>query len=110
MENVRSRIRKIREQRNLTLKEVAEAIKFDVSNLSKIENGKREVTIHLVEKLAEYYNLPISYFFGEEIEVPKELDDIGVEWITFAEEMKKENLTPDEIINIIKVVKSLSKN
>lgn len=82
---------------NHSLEEVGQKANVNFSNLSKIERGLRSPTLELIERLSEIYDTPISYFFGEEGEVPEQLKDIGVEWIAFAEEMKEKQLTPDQI-------------
>jgi transcriptional regulator with XRE-family HTH domain len=109
-ENIRKNMKKIRLERDLSLSQVAEAVQFDTSNMSKIENGKREPTINLLEKLADFYGVSLSYFFGEEVHFPKELKEVGVEWITFANNMKKKDLTPEEITKILDIIKSLPKS
>lgn len=57
------KLKKIREKRNLSQLFVAEKLNIDNSVLSKIENGKRKnIEIPLLEKFAEFYEVPISEF------------------------------------------------
>ncbi|MFC0188434.1 helix-turn-helix domain-containing protein [Fictibacillus aquaticus] len=102
------RIKKIREDRKLDIRDVALAINVDNSNLGKIERGERIASTELLVRLSEFYKVHISYFFGELQPVPEDLNKIGVEWISFADKMKKDELTPEEIENIIKAVKKLN--
>jgi transcriptional regulator with XRE-family HTH domain len=106
MKEIGNRIKELREKRNLTLKDLGEAINFNFSNLSKVERGTRKPTIELLESLSAYFNVDIAYFFGEKQEIPKELQDIGAEWLLFSKEMKEQNLTPEQIKNIMKAIKS----
>lgn len=97
MNNIGNKIRDIRIKNGDSLEELGKKLNFNYSNLSKIERGLRSPSIDLIEQLAKLYDIKISYFFGEEVDVPNELKDIGVEWITFAEEMEERNLTPEQI-------------
>jgi transcriptional regulator with XRE-family HTH domain len=51
-ERVRRRLRELREERGLTLQEVAAAASIDVSTLSRLESGKRRLALDLVPGLA----------------------------------------------------------
>ena len=50
-------IQQIRKENNYTLKYVAEKLEIDLSLLSKIENGERQLQGHLLKPLANLYNL-----------------------------------------------------
>lgn len=109
MENISKKIKDIRIKNGLTLEELGEKINFNFSNLSKIERGLRSPTLELLEKLAEFYEVPLSYFFGEAIEVPDQLKKIGTEWITFVEEMEEKEITPSEIKAIMEILNKMKK-
>lgn len=112
MENLRieigKKIKKLREEKGLSLRKLAAAIDVDPSHISRVENGN-EASIKLLEKLAEFFGVEISYFFGNKKEIPEELEGVGVEWITFAKEMEKKDLTPDEIKAVLEVIGKLKK-
>lgn len=50
-------IKKLREERNLPLREVAVALKIDTSMLSKIEKNNRKPNKQLIEKFAKFFNV-----------------------------------------------------
>lgn len=50
-------VKKLREERNLPLREVAEALKIDTSMLGKIEKNSRKPTKQLIEKFAEFFKV-----------------------------------------------------
>lgn len=50
-------IKKLRNERNLTLREVAEALDMDISMLGKIEKNTRKPTVQLIEKLSRFFNV-----------------------------------------------------
>jgi len=49
-----------------TLEEVSSAVGISASYLSKIENGRANISYEILERLAEYYNQNILYFFEED--------------------------------------------
>lgn len=103
MKNISKKIRDIRMKKGYTLEELGSRINFNYSNLSKIERGVREPTLELIEKLSDFYDVPLTYFFGEEREIPEELKSLGAEWVAIIEEAKENNLTPEEIKAIIEI-------
>src|SRR5947209_7927992 len=50
-------VKKLREGKNLPLREVAEALKIDTSMLGKIEKNNRKPTKELIEKFAKYFKV-----------------------------------------------------
>ncbi len=102
------KLREFREKKRFTMREVAEMIKIDYSYISKIEKGKIP-SLDKLNKLCDLYGISVASLFGEEVETPKELNEIGVGWISFAKEMEKKNVTPEEIKNIMEALKLMKK-
>lgn len=50
-------VKKLREEKQLPLREVAEALKIDTSMLGKIEKNNRKPTKQLIEKFAKYFKV-----------------------------------------------------
>jgi len=50
-------VKKLREEQNLPLREVAEALQIDTSMLGKIEKNNRKPTKQLIEKFAKYFKV-----------------------------------------------------
>ncbi len=61
---MRMRIRNLREDNDLTQKQIAEYLMCDQSLYSKYERGEREIPLNLIIKLADYYNVSIDYLVG----------------------------------------------
>lgn len=53
-------LKKIRKKLNLTLKQVADVIALDQSNLSRIERGVQSATPEMAEKLSKYFDGRVS--------------------------------------------------
>jgi transcriptional regulator with XRE-family HTH domain len=50
-------VKKLREEKNLPLREVAVALEIDTSMLGKIEKNNRKPTKQLIEKFARFFNV-----------------------------------------------------
>ena len=60
------KIRELRQKKGDTIKELANKIQYDFSNLSKIERGLVTPSLKLLSKIANIYDVHISYFLEEE--------------------------------------------
>ncbi|MGN1124168.1 MAG: helix-turn-helix domain-containing protein [Eubacterium sp.] len=58
------RIRDLREDADLKQKEIAAILEIDQRVYSNYEIGKREIPVHLLIKLADYYNTTTDYILG----------------------------------------------
>lgn len=58
------RIRDLREDADLTQKQVAEYLHSNQSNYSKIERGLLELSLEDAVKLAEFYKTSVDYLVG----------------------------------------------
>lgn len=58
------RIRDMREDNDLTQQQIANILLCDQSLYSKYERGEREIPLHLLIKLADYYNTSLDYLVG----------------------------------------------
>jgi len=54
-------LRDLREDKDLAQKEVAAHLGIDQRVYSNYETGKREIPVHLVIKLAKFYNTSTDY-------------------------------------------------
>jgi transcriptional regulator with XRE-family HTH domain len=62
MKKLGQELRKIRESKNILLRQVASYLEIDTAMISKIERGERNLNRDQVIKLAEYYNVPEDKF------------------------------------------------
>lgn len=100
------KLKKLREQKGLSLREAAKRIGVDHSYIHKIEGGKMP-SLEKLKKLCDLYDFPIQSLFGEEVEVPDILKDLGVEWVAHVEKMKNKQLTPEEVEKMVEIVRTL---
>ena len=62
--NYRTRMRNLREDRDLTQREVAEVIHKSQQGYSHIEDGRAELKIEDLIKLCRFYGVSADYFIG----------------------------------------------
>lgn len=60
----RTRMRNIREDRDLTQKQVGEIINKSQQGYNHIETGRTELKIEDLIKLCQFYNVSADYFIG----------------------------------------------
>ena len=58
------RIRDLREERDLTQKQIAEYLLCDQSLYSKYERGERPLPLEYAVKLAQFYQVSVDYLVG----------------------------------------------
>ena len=58
------RLRDMREDNDLTQAQVSEVLGIDQRIYSNYEIGKREIPVHLLIKLAQYYNVSTDFLLG----------------------------------------------
>ena len=58
------RLKDLREDNDLKQKEIAAFLGIDQWVYSNYETGKREIPVHLLLKLAEYYHTSTDYILG----------------------------------------------
>lgn len=63
-DNMRLRIRDLREDADLTQKEIAEYLMCDQSLYSKYERGERVLPLDTAIKLAQFYHTSLDYLVG----------------------------------------------
>ena len=64
MRRIYPHIRDLREDADLTQRQVAEYLMCDQSLYSKYERGERPVPLEVLERLADYYHTSIDYLVG----------------------------------------------
>jgi len=69
--DVGTRLRQLREQRNLSMRSLATASGLSANALSMIERGKTSPSVSTLYKLADAMGIPITTFFGEQTDKRK---------------------------------------
>lgn len=72
-----NRLRRVRKQKGLTIKEVAEDVGIADNTLQKYETEKREPKKETWIKLADYYDVPVAYLMGLPEGLIRYIDRLG---------------------------------
>lgn len=108
-------IKKLRTEKGLTQIELAEILKYGRTAISNYESGRSHPSFQDLERIANYFNVSTDYLLGrtndpttrimEKEELPKELKDIGIEYLEVFKEAKSSDITPEDISEIINIIK-----
>ena len=58
------RLKDLREDNDITQKQLAEYLHIRQNTYSQYENGQRQVPLDILMKLAKYYNVTLDYLVG----------------------------------------------
>ncbi|MBD1379140.1 helix-turn-helix domain-containing protein [Metabacillus arenae] len=103
LEKLGKRLREIRIKRGLTLREVADVLLCDVSNLSKVERGLFDISTENLVILSKFYNVSPSYLLGmteKETNIDDKLNEFD-KWRLFINYCKRNRLDPEEALRIL---------
>ena len=85
---VATQLSDVRKKRQLTMKEVAEALDISLSAYQKYENGTRDVSTAMLSKIADFYGVTTDYLLGRSTGEPDTLDTLAAEFNMSALEKK----------------------
>lgn len=107
-QEIGAKLKKIREDKGLTIRDVAEQIDVHFTYVSKIENGKVP-SLDKLNKLCDLYGIKISSLFGKEIEPDDGLKKLGVDWITVREDIKEHDYSPEQVKKALEMLRIMNK-
>lgn len=103
MHGIGVRLKQLRKENNMTLDELGVKLNMPKSSLSRYENEESDPSIETVKKIAQFYGVTIDWLAGiSEEREPSYLDE---QFINLMEECKKNNLSADKVIRLIKLLK-----
>jgi len=113
------RIKQLRQEHGLTQQEFASLFNLNDSTISLYENDRRMPEYSIIIKIADHFNVTADWLLGrvsdkdlvklEEDYIPKELLNVGVEYLKLAKEMSDKNIPPEDIRKIIAAINALKK-
>ncbi|MCD7035855.1 helix-turn-helix transcriptional regulator [Metabacillus sp. GX 13764] len=111
------KIKELRKQNGDTLKQLAQKINYDYSNLSKIERGIYKPSLELLSKIAQVYSKDLNYFADYQADYTAEERKFIAELELTAEDLTEKynlaldgkKLTKDELEFIVLLTRNLRK-
>lgn len=114
------RIKQLREDLNLDRSELAKKLNLTYHALSKYETNERQPDYNTLKIIADFFNVSVDYLLGRVDEknlhvvegeaIPKELREVGVEYLELAKQMQDDELSPEEVKKILDAVRNLKKD
>ncbi|WP_129596673.1 helix-turn-helix domain-containing protein [Anaerophilus nitritogenes] len=109
------KLKKLRNQANITQSELSKAVKVTTSSIGMYETGTRKPSYEVLKRIANYFNVSIDYFFEDD---KKEQTYQNDEIDTLEEEMKLfyskvKNLSKadrEKILKMIEIFESETEN
>lgn len=65
LENIGAKVKKLRQEKNLTLREMSEKINLSTGYLSQFERGITTIAVEYLYKISDILGVSINYFFSE---------------------------------------------
>lgn len=104
--HVGEKVRKIRNEKKLSLRQLATMTDMNHAYLSRIENGKVQPSVESLTKIAKALGCDVADFFDKKMEVDDELKKEGVQWVIFGKELEKEGITLEQVKEWIRAIKA----
>ncbi|MBC7914650.1 MAG: XRE family transcriptional regulator [Pyrinomonadaceae bacterium] len=110
VESLGNKIRRLREEKGLSLRTIAFDLNIDQAILSKIENDKRKATRQQITKLSDYFNIPESelviVWLSDKVLYELKDEDTALKVLQLSEEQVSystfKRVNPQNIINTLK--------
>lgn len=90
------RLKKLRKEAHLTQKDVADHFNTSPQSYAQWEKGQRSPSKESLEKLANFFNVSVSYLIGETDSKEFEEDELELANTLFRTTVKELNLTPEQ--------------
>lgn len=108
------RLRRLRKEKDLTIRQMAKQFNIGKTTVANYEKDDRKPDYEMIRKFAEYFDVTVDYLVGrtddpniyiiEKEKLPKEFQDIGIEYMEVAKEMKDKEISPEKIKKIIELL------
>ena len=119
--NFGDRLRKLRKEKKLSQKELGDLLNISDRVISYYENNNRFPSDEKTLKaIADFFDVSVDYLLGrveekdiaimEGEDIPKEIREIGMEWIKVNKEFKEKGFTPEQLKAFLKALEELKEN
>lgn len=113
------RLKELRKEQGIEAQYIAKQINVSKSTYSYYENNKSDPSFETLKKLADLFNVSTDYLLGrtdmkeiaimEGDEIPKELRNVGIDYMEVDKIAKEQGFTPDDIKEILETVGRIQK-
>ncbi|MTI49983.1 MAG: helix-turn-helix transcriptional regulator [Firmicutes bacterium] len=114
------RLKKLRKEKGYEAQFIAKKINVSKATYSGYENNKSMPAYDTLTKIADFFNVTTDYLLGRtEVkygvilkgnEIPKELQNLGIDYLEVTKEFKDKGFSPKDIKDLIKTIENLKNN
>lgn len=94
------------DEKNLSQKDLTDYLRVDKSTFSQWKNGKSQSYNKYLSKIAEFFNVPVSYLLDIEENIYTQIDNV---YLSLAKEAQDEGINPDDIKLAIETIKAMKR-
>lgn len=69
MKRIGEKVRLLRQQRQLSMKQLADQVQTSDAQISRVENGQRKPSAELVFQLATFFGVPVERLMRDDLEL-----------------------------------------
>jgi XRE family transcriptional regulator, master regulator for biofilm formation len=106
MKGFGEKIKKYRKLKKLTQEELGNLLGVTKSYVSKVESESTVPNLEMLSEIANKLEIDIGDLIGGKQTPPRELEDLGVDWIILGEELEKQGITPEQVKLWAEIVKA----
>lgn len=113
------RLKQLRELKGISQTELGNHVNVSYRVIGYYENEQRFPNDeNVIRRIADYFDVTIDYLLGytddkniyrSVKDIPLEVRELGASYITVAKELKDEDITVDEIKDMVKLIKKYKK-
>ena len=106
-----NRLRELRQEIGITMKEVAESLHIPYTTYVNYEKGVREPNSEMLIKLADFYDCTIDYLLGKSEDNKSSTMDSALDriYLNLAKEAQEKGIDPDDIRLAIETINRIKK-
>jgi transcriptional regulator with XRE-family HTH domain len=102
----RSRFLYLKDEKKVSLEDIAKAIKTNKASLSKVVNGKLNLKKDMIEALANYFDVDQAYLLGES-DIRRQDNKIHAVYLEVIEGFDPAEINPKEFKELLEVYKKM---
>ena len=69
MKRIGEKLRRLRQQRNLSMQQLAELLQTSDAQISRVENGQRKPSAELVFQISTFFAVPVERLMRDDLEL-----------------------------------------
>ncbi|WP_082759869.1 helix-turn-helix domain-containing protein [Abyssisolibacter fermentans] len=108
-----TKLKDLRKKYNFTQKDLAEKLGLTPAAIGLYEQGRRTPDVELIVKIAKIFDISTDYLLIDSDTkpaiIPDELKELGVQYIALAKSFKDNEIPPEDVEKLLKVIKGLKK-